>query len=158
MSKIISEYSTKLKSFSYLAYLIIVLSIAYIINGAIDGDKESLSIAVSGGLLGLFAGGFLLYFSQKKRTLVIYNDKIEYLKPKVEFTSSWDDIILVKSFQEMNRKTENLVIMTKDEEILSISTAFFDRDKLVSAYRDIHKLLNSRDDITFEDDRQWGLL
>jgi hypothetical protein len=157
MSEKISEYSTKLKSFGYLAYLIIVLSIAYILNGAIDGEKESLSIAVSGGLLGLFAGGFLLYFSQKKRTLVIYNDKIEYLKPNVEFASSWDNIILVKSFQEMNRKTENLVIMTRDEEILSISTAFFDKDKLISAYRDIHKLLNGREGITFEDDRQWSL-
>ncbi|MBX3042760.1 MAG: hypothetical protein KIT33_12665 [Candidatus Kapabacteria bacterium] len=156
MSELYSEYSTKLKSFSYLSFLIIVLSGAYLVSGLIAGDKQSLSESVSGGLLGLFAGGFLYHFSRKKRTLKLYPDKIEYLKPQPEFTANWDDIILVKSFQEMNRRTENLVIMTKDEQVLSISTAFFDREKLINAFRDIQIILSERSGITFEDDRKWG--
>lgn len=156
MSDKISEYSTKLKSFTYLAFLILVLSGSFLVSGIIDGDTQSLSESVSGGLLGLFAGFFLLYFGNKKRTLVIYSDKIEYLKPEIDFESSWNDVVLVKSFQEMNKKSENLIIMTKDEQILSISTAFFDRDKLVSAFRDMKHLLKDRPEITFEDDRLWS--
>lgn len=155
MSELINEYSTKLKSFSYLSFLIIVVSVSYMISGIIEGDKESLSRAISGGLLGLFAGGFIFYFSQKKRTLSIYKDKIEYLKPKVEFSELWENIILVKSFKEINRKTENLVIMTSDERILSISTAFFEREKLIKAFREIHNLLMDKKEVTFEDDRDW---
>ena len=84
MSKLISEYSTKLKSFRYLSYLLLLISVTYLLSGIIDGDKQSLSESVSIGLLGIFAGGFLFYFAQKKRTIQIYDDKIEYLKPKIE--------------------------------------------------------------------------
>lgn len=156
MSEKYSEYSTILKTFKYLAFLIFAFSIAYLLSGVLDGSKEALSKSVSAGLLGIGAGAFLLYFGNKKRTITIYHDRIEYLKPKIDFEAKWDDVILVKSFQEISRKTENLVVMTNDERILSISTAFFDRDKLISAFRDIKNLLSNRDNITFEDDRQWG--
>jgi ABC-type transport system involved in multi-copper enzyme maturation permease subunit len=156
MSKLISEYSTKLKSFRYLSYLLLLISVTYLLSGIIDGDKQSLSESVSIGLLGIFAGGFLFYFAQKKRTIQIYDDKIEYLKPKIDFSANWDDVVLVKSFKEINKETENLIIMKKDDDILSISTAFFDRNKLVSAYNDIRNLQKNNEKVTFEDDRLWG--
>ena len=156
MSKLISEYSTKLKSFRYLSYLLLLISVTYLLSGIIDGDKQSLSESVSIGLLGIFAGGFLFYFAQKKRTIQIYDDKIEYLKPKIDFSANWDEVVLVKSFKEINKETENLIIMKKDDDILSISTAFFDRNKLISAYNDIRNLQKNNEKITFEDDRLWG--
>ncbi|MFA5511786.1 MAG: hypothetical protein WC313_04985 [Candidatus Kapaibacterium sp.] len=156
MSEQISEYSTTLKSFTYLSYLIIILSILYIVTGVMDGDKEALAQSFSGGLLGLFAGGFLNFFGRKKRTLKISKEKVEYHNPKVVFSADIGDIVLVKSFKEMNRKTENLVVMTSDENILTISTAFFSRNKLISAFNDLKKLSTEYPDITFEDDRAWG--
>lgn len=156
MSKLISEYSTKLKSFRYLSYLLLLISVTYLLSGIMDGDKQSLSESVSIGLLGIFAGSFLFYFGQKKRTLQIFDDKIEYLKPQIDFSADWEDVVLVKSFKEMNKETENLIIMKKDDEILSISTAFFEKDKLISAYNDIHSLQKNNEKITFEDDRQWA--
>ena len=156
MSKLISEYSTKLKSFGYLSLLIIIISVTYMISGITSGYEKLLSQSVSIGLLGLFAGGFLFYFGQKKRTIQIYDDKIEYLKPKIDFSANWDEVVLVKSFKEINKETENLIIMKKDDDILSISTAFFDRNKLISAYNDIRNLQKNNEKITFEDDRLWG--
>jgi hypothetical protein len=156
MNNLISEYSTKLKSFKLLSILILSISIIYLLSGILDGSKQVLTETVSISLLGIFGGSFLFYFGQKKRTIQIYDNKIEYLKPEINFSANWEDVILVKSFKELNRKTENLIIMTKDEELLSISTAFFDRDKLVAAFKDIKNNFSDKSNITFEDDRNWS--
>jgi hypothetical protein len=155
MSELVKEFSTKLKSFQLLAYIILLFSVAYIINDFNPNDKESLSISISIGLLGLFASGFLFYFGQKKRTIKLYNDKIEYVKSGIEYSADWKDVILVKSFKEIDRKTENLIIMTQDENIFSISTAFFDRDKLIACFNEIIKINSNRNNFTVEDDRDW---
>lgn len=157
MSELFKEYSVKLKAFSLLANLIFIFSIAYMLNVMITGNKDSISSALSLGILGLIAGLFLFYFSRKKRTLHIYNDKIEYSKPKVEFSALWEDVVLIKTFKEVNKQSENLILMTKDESILSISTAFFEREKLIAAFKDMKFLLADKN-IRFEDDRDWANL
>lgn len=155
MSELVHEYTTKLKSFQLLSFVIFIFTITYVINGIIPGEEQSLSQPISYGILGLFAAGFLFYFGQKKRSILIYNDRIEYRKTKSEFIANWSDIVLVKSFSEMGKKTESLILMTSDDELLTISSAFFDREKLISAFNKIVELNTGREDLTVEDDRNW---
>lgn len=155
MSQLLKEYSTTLKSFKLMGFIILIFSLAYIINEYNPDSKESLSLIISLGILAIIFSSFLFYFGQKKRTIKLFNDRIEYSKSKVEFDILWKEIILIKSFKEMNKSSENLVIMTKNEEIYTFSTAFFEREKLISCFNEIININLNREDFTIEDDRQW---
>lgn len=155
MSELIREYSTKLKTFQYMAFIVLVFSFAYVLSEFNPSDPESLSSSISMGILGLILSGFLFYFGSKTRIIKLYDDKIEYIKGKTEFSSDWNDIVLAKSFKEQNRNTENMILMTENEQILDISTAFFDKKKLIECYNEIVEINKNRENFTIEDDRNW---
>ncbi len=155
MSQLIKTFSQKLNAFKYLSYLIFFVVLVYAINGIDFNDKNSLSEIFSISLLGLFASGFLFYFGNKERLLSIYQEKVEYKKSIIDFEANMKDIVLIKTFREINSKTDSLIIMTNDENILSISTAFFDMDKLLEAMKLLVEINQKRDDFRVEDDRNW---
>jgi hypothetical protein len=48
--------------------------------------------------------------------------------------------------------------MTEDEQLVNISSAYFERLKLIAAYKDIYNFVSENfetNSITFEDDRNW---
>lgn len=151
--KIISEYSVKLTSFQLLGGGIIFMSIIYFLNDY-GTNYEVLSRIISLLIIGLAVGGFFIFFGNKKRSLIIYENGVEYKEGKVKFEANWNDIILLKSFQEMGKSASNLIIMKEDEDHLSLSSAFFKIEYLIAAFKDIQSL--NLDNITIEDDLNWN--
>jgi len=85
--------------------------------------------------------------------LRLYDDGIEYLQSKPKFSSNWNDIVLLKSFQELGKSSKNLILMTETD-TLSISSAFFKEEYLVEAFNIIKDL--KRENICIEDDINWS--
>lgn len=154
MSEVKKEYKTKLKTFQYLGILILIATAAYVLSFIDLDDPISKSKVFSYGALSAFVGAFFLYFGFKERKLLIFNDKVEYHTSKLVFESTLDDLAMVKSFQEQGKNSENLILMKNNDEILSISTAFFPKEYLISAFNELLKT-DPKYEITFEDDLNW---
>ncbi len=150
--QLIKEFSVKLISFKLIGGILILMSVLYFING-LGTNPETMSESFSGSFLGLIVGIFFLYFSTKQRMLRLYDDGIEYLQSKPKFSSNWNDIVLLKSFQELGKSSKNLILMTETD-TLSISSAFFKEEYLVEAFNIIKDL--KRENICIEDDINWS--
>ncbi|MCO5251677.1 MAG: hypothetical protein M9949_09685 [Candidatus Kapabacteria bacterium] len=158
MSNLISEYTVKLTSFKYLSWVMTGISVIYILSGVTSGDQEKITEALTGGIIGLLIALFFYYFGKKSRTISMYDDKLQYTQSNKTFTTTWDNLALVKSYQEDGKQSENLIIMTEDERLINISSAYFEKSKLISAYKDIYNFVNENfedNSVTFEDDRDW---
>lgn len=158
MSNLISEYTVKLTSFKYLSWVMAGISVIYILSGVTSGDQEKITEALSGGIIGLLIALFFYYFGKKSRKISIFDDKLQYTQSNKTFSTSWDNLALVKSYQEDGKQSENLLIMTEDEQLVNISSAYFERLKLIAAYKDIYNFVSENfetNSITFEDDRNW---
>jgi hypothetical protein len=134
------------------------ISVIYILSGVTSGDQEKITEALSGGIIGLLIALFFYYFGKKSRKISIFDDKLQYTQSNKTFSTSWDNLALVKSYQEDGKQSENLLIMTEDEQLVNISSAYFERLKLIAAYKDIYNFVSENfetNSITFEDDRNW---
>lgn len=147
-------FSVKLKIFSYLAFAIIAFGVVYSVNALInyEGDYRS---AVSGGLFTIVIGLFFYFYGQRTRKIIVDKNGIEYHNAKARFDISWENLILIKSFQEQGKSSENLILIDNNEHVLSISTAFFDDYVLKDAFRYIVEKSKNFENITIEDDRKW---
>lgn len=151
------KFSAKLKSFKFIALFILAFGVTITFNSLVDGlDKLSEnSMVFTSGILTILVGLFFLNYSRKKRTIIVDANGIEYHTSKPDYTVNWSDLVLVKSFREEGKNTENLILMDKNEEVLSVSSAFFERDKLISAFRYIVKNIPESGNTKIEDDRNW---
>ncbi len=151
------KFSAKLKSFKFIALFILAFGVTITFNSLIDGlDKlPENSIVFTSGILTILVGLFFLRYSRKERTIIVDGNGVEYHTSKPEYNVSWSDLVLVKSFKEEGKNTENLILMDKNEEVLSVSSAFFERDKLISAFRYIIENIPESCDTNIEDDRKW---
>jgi hypothetical protein len=134
------------------------ISVIYILSGVTSGDQEKITEALSGGIIGLLIALFFYYFGKKTRKISIFDDKLQYTQSNKTFSTSWENLALVKSYQEDGKQSENLLIMTEDEQLVNISSAYFERLKLIAAYKDIYNFVSENfetNSITFEDDRNW---
>ncbi len=158
MSRLISEYSVKLTSFKILGWIMVLISVLYIIDGMSSGNQDKITESLTGGIVGLLISGVFFYFGKKTRTIRIFSDGIEYIQSNKVFSVEWDNIALIKTFRENGKQSENLVIMTEDEQLINISSAYFDKLKLSAAFNDIVKFVNDEltlNTITIEDDCGW---
>ncbi|MBS4001115.1 MAG: hypothetical protein KGZ71_11605 [Desulfobulbaceae bacterium] len=158
MSNLISEYKVNLTSFKYLSWLMTGISVIYILSGVTSGDQEKITEALTGGIIGLLIALFFYYFGKKSRTISIYADKLQYTQSNKTFSTTWENLALVKSYQEDGKQSESLIIMTEDEQLVNISSAYFERIKLIAVYKDIYNFVNENFEnhsVTFEDDRNW---
>lgn len=147
-------FSSRLNSFKFIAYLIIGMGGAYTINALFnypDLDKASLIAGVITIVLGIF---FYLQ-SRKTRKIIVDDFGIEYHTSKLMFRVGWDDLMLLKSFQEQGKKSENMVLIDNDENVLTVSDAFFDEYELRNAFKCIADKIKDHDKISIEDDRNW---
>jgi hypothetical protein len=148
-------YESKPKEFRHLAILIMGFGIVYIFNTVDFASSNYLPVLLWGLFLILGIGYFFYSYGKKTRKIVVSDEKLEYFNPKLHFSVDLKDIILIKSFQEMKKSTENLIIMT-EEETLSISSNFFDRILLVQCFRDLQEHFKDDKKIAIEDDRDWS--
>lgn len=149
------EFTAKLKAFRYLSYLILVFSLVYIVNSFRSYEPEQLSGIISGGVFAIVIAAFFWVIGKRERKIVVSEKGIEYISQKKQFDSSWDKIVLVQSYREENKETENLVVLNEDDTFLSVSTAFFDREIILDAFEYIVKKAKEHEHITIEDDRAW---
>ncbi len=149
-NEIVKEFCVKLTSFKLIGWLILLMGTLYLITNYSPSTDlySSITFFIIISVIGLF----FLYFGNKKRCLLILKDKIIYKEAQEKFNETFDKIILIKSFQELNKSTTNLIIMTEDN-TLSISSAFFKEDLLIDAFKTL-KSMNLLD-IKFEDDLNW---
>lgn len=155
MGNLVKEYKVKNTSFQLLAYILIVFAIAYMANSYGTGNNNYFIESITGGLITLFAGILFLYLGYKTKMIKIYQNGLEYLNHRVMFRIKWDEVAVVKSFQDRNKQTENLIIIADDDRLLDISTAFFNKDKLIEAFNQIIEIVKTKENITIEDDRLW---
>lgn len=149
--KIIKDYSVKLTSLSVIGYAIIFMSLIYFLN--FMKVKSGFNEVLLALILGIVIGGFFLFFGNKKRTLTIYEKGVEFSESTVKFSSSFEDLALIKSFEEMGKTSSNLILMKENEEILSISSSFFKKEYLIEAFNLISKVKS--DTTSIEDDLNW---
>lgn len=149
------EYVSKPKEFIYLATLILGFGVAYLLlKFDFSANNKDFMSLIWG--FALFLALFLTFWSYGKKKRIIRIDEIgiEYYNPKLNFTANFSDIILVKSYQEMEKSTENLIVMTEDN-TLSISTAFYEKAKLVDVFNSMIAIAPKYPNIKIEDDRLW---
>lgn len=150
-SSLIKQYCVKLTSFKMIGWLIIIMGTLYFVNNfSPNGD---ISNAISYFILIIIIGLFFLYFGSKKRCLQIFEDRIIYKEATEKFNEKIEDIILLKSFQELNKNTTNLIIMTENN-TLNISSAFFKEEYLKDAFIIIKNM--NLENIKIEDDLDWS--
>jgi hypothetical protein len=150
-------FAARLNSFKFIAYFILAFGFMLVINslaGGFDKLSENSTTFVS-GILTILAGLFFLRYSKKERKFIINAQGIEYHTSKPDYTVSWEELVLLKSYQEESKSTENLILMDKNENVLSVSTAFFEESKLKSAFRYIAGNIKDFENIKIEDDRSW---
>lgn len=149
-------YTSKPKEFKWLAGLLLISMLVWVVT-IIDFQDLSANWEKASGLFVLAVALFYFFWSygNKKRSIIITDNKVEYTNPKLHFSAKFEDIILVKSFQDVNKSTENLIVMTEDD-TLSISSAFFDIEKLIDCYNKLITIAKNYDNITVEDDRAWA--
>jgi len=158
MNTLISEYSVKLTSFKILGWIMALISLLYIIDGVSSGNQDKITEALTGGIVGLLISAFFFYFGKKSRTIRVFQDGVEYIQSNKVFIAYWENIALVKTFREDGKQSQSLVIMTEDEQIITISSAYFDLTKLKAAFNDIVDFINNKlngNTITIEDDCEW---
>ena len=148
-------FSAKLKAFNYLSYLILAFSVVYIINSFRSYEPEQITGIVSGGIFALIIAAFFWVIGKRERKIIVSDNGIEYISKKKEFETTWDKLILIKSYREEKKETENMILLNEDDSILSISTAFFDRHVLLDAFEYIVKKAEEYENISVEDDRLW---
>ncbi len=148
-------YSSKPKEFKLLALFMLISAVAWAatmmdFSNLGDNYMQPAGLTVIG--LALF---FLFWgYGNKNRRIVLSNDKIEYMNPKTTFSAKYSAITVVKSFRDMNKNTDNLVILT-EEDTLSVSAAFFDRKLLIKCFQELNEIAKKNENIIVEDDRLW---
>lgn len=155
MNNLVKEFKVKLQSFTMIGWIIIVMGIAYFLGSSGDFSKDYLQETLPGLIISLLFGVFFLFFGNKSRKILIFEDRIEYIETKPKFTILWNDLILLKSFQEMGKASSNLILMTENES-QSISSAFFKKDYLAESFNIIKELNKENVNLTIEDDLEWS--
>lgn len=147
-------FESKPKEFYYLAILIIGFGLVYMLT-VIDFSAPNSSVLVLwGSILIIAIGVFFISYGKKRRKIIVYDNKIEYYNPKLNFQADYKDIVLIKSFQEIKKTRENLIVMTEDK-TLSVSSTFFDEQLLIECFRELLNKSKDYENITIEDDRLW---
>lgn len=152
----LKRYGVRLKAFQYLSYIILVFSGVFLLDATTSANVAANADRISIGIMGLIGGGFIFYFGRKQRKFLIFADRIEYWTSKCEFEATWNELELVKSFQELDKKPEYLVLMTSDNRVLKISTSFFDRELLIAVFLDLLAISKNNEFMTIEDDLAWS--
>ena len=146
------EFSSKPVYFTYLGILVLVFAITFAFN-IIDFKIEQKSILYV--LISIVASGFFFFLGNKKRKIIIDNNQFAYYSSNNPFIADLKDIIVIKSFQELGKSAENLIIIKEDESILTISSAFFNIEELQKAFIHLNELAKNYPNISIEDDLNW---
>lgn len=149
-------FMSKPKEFKWMAFVVLIASFGWIASMMMKTDiRENPLQPLALGVFALAIFYFFWNYGNKKRSIEIYDDKIEYKNPKLAFSANFKDVLVIKTFQDVNRSTENLVILTEDD-TLSVSTAFFDSDKLHECFFLLLEKARNFENIKIEDDRLWA--
>ncbi len=152
--------SIKLKSFTAIGILVISGSIllslsAYFSNAQ---TEEYIISTLKTGLIFVFVGFLLCYMGTKTRSLIFSEEKMEYKTSKLIFSAKYNEINLLKTFRDTNNNSQNLLILIEKNDSLSLSSSFFQLEKLQEAYKEIlmrcETHINNKE-LSIENDLNW---
>lgn len=147
-------FESKAKDFNWLGWAIIGFSLMLVlINININSIKSIIASSIY-TVLGIVLGFLFIKYGNIKRKIIISDEKVEYYNKKLSFTVKIEDIILIKSFQDVNKTTSELVILTENE-TYTVSSAFFEKSVLKQCFRELCNVASSFENIKIEDDRLW---
>ncbi len=152
--KINKSYESKSKDFNWLGWSIIAFSILLVVMKTDFFTKGSILMAIGGLVFAGLVGAYFISYGNRIRKIVLNNKAIEYYNPKLNFSVPYEDIILVKSFQDIKKSTSELVILTEDKSY-SVASTFYDKTKLIQCFRDLCEIVKDYPEIKIEDDRLW---
>ncbi len=150
-----NQFVSKPVYFSYIGFLVLAFSLTFFFNefeNIQDFNNNSLLYV----LLSLIASSLFFFLGSKKRIISFDDTGISYTSSNMPFIAKWDEIMLIKSFQELGKSPENLIIIKNNEELQTISSSFFNIDTLMTAFREICKESSKYPNITIEDDLKWN--
>lgn len=148
------SYESKAKDFNWLGWAIIGFTVIVVVMKTDFFTKGSILVALGGLVIGGLVGAFFIFYGNKIRKIVLTAKGIEYYNPKLYFSVRYEDMILIKSFQDIKKSTSELVILTEDKSY-SVASTFYDKTKLIQCFRDLCEIAKDYPQITIEDDRLW---
>ncbi|MEI6090097.1 MAG: hypothetical protein WCR42_06575 [bacterium] len=148
------SYESKAKDFNWLGWAIIGFTALLVIMKTDFFTKGSILMALGGLVLGGLVGVFFILYGNRVRKIVLTDTGIKYFNPKLDFSVRYQDMILIKSFQDIKKTTSELVILTEDKSY-SVASTFYDKTKLIQCFRDLCEIAKDYPQIKIEDDRLW---
>ena len=148
------SYESQAKDFNWLGWAIIGFTLLLVVMKTDFFTKGSVLTAIGGLLLGALVGIFFILYGNRVRKIVLNTDGIEYYNPKLDFKVRYEEIILIKSFQDLKKTSSELVILTEDKSY-SVASTFFDKTKLICCFQDLCEIAKNYPQIKIEDDRLW---
>ncbi len=150
-----NEFVTKPVYFSYVGFLVLTFSLTFMfneINNLTDLKNNSFLYV----LLSLLVSFLFFFLGNRKRIISINEEGFTYTSSNMPFIAKWEEIMLIKSFQELGKTSENLVIIKNNDELQTISSSFYNIDILQKAFRELCKESAKYPNITIEDDLNWN--
>jgi hypothetical protein len=131
--------SVSLDTFKYLGFLIIGVSLVLILNTFISINPTDNTVAnnFTGGIVGVVIGILFLLLGNRKRRIIFFENKIEYITSKPVFTANYADINLIKTFINPSNKSENLMLFVDEYNVISFTSSFFSRENLIEVYQEL---------------------
>jgi hypothetical protein len=148
------SYESKAKDFNWLGWAIIGFTLLLVVMKTDFFTKGSVLMAIGGLVLGCLVGIFFIFYGNRVRKIVLTAKGVEYYNPKLDFSVRYEDMILIKSFQDIKKTTSELVILTETQSY-SVASTFYEKAKLVQCFRDLCEIAKDFPQITIEDDRLW---
>lgn len=151
------EFSTNLKSFTLLAYIIAVFALVYTVSAyySLSAKGEIPEQAFTGGIVGLAVAGVFLFVGTKKRRFIFYEDSFEYKTNKVLFSEKYSNIIFLESFKEKNKESANILFSCEDGSEQKLSSAFLGSELIKGIFLELYENCKTNQDFECEDELGW---
>jgi hypothetical protein len=147
--------SVRLTSFYYIGIFLVVMSLVYGFNALGTGNQDYINESFAAVIIGVILGLFAFYFGNKKREIRIYEESFTYKAGKSSLEIKIEDIDVLRSERPEGKNMEDMVIFDKNNIEYRITSAYFNREKLIKAFIHLASKLENYEYGEIEDERGW---
>ena len=144
---------TMISSFNYIGILLIACAFILFLQSLLsDGGFEI------GVLIPLIVGAVFCYVGLLGRKFSFLEQEIKYSTTKLVFQARYDEINLLQTFHDKQTNSDNFLIFVDEDKILSLSSNFYQEDKLKEIYNELILRCSEyieKNELTIEDELNW---